>query len=172
ATEMQTTLHKKNAESAWKHTDREIRIGVGLHHGALMLGTVGETERMDTTVISDAVNIASRVESLTKKLGAEILLTEAVYSNLIERQKDQCRRLGPMRLKGKEANIVLYDCFAALEESTRANRLDFRTAFEEATESLEKQEFQVAGQKFKDLLRLDPSDRTVEILAARIARLQ
>ena len=53
-----------------------IRVGIGINSGALMLGTVGGESRMDGTVISDAVNLASRVESMTKIYGALLLISE------------------------------------------------------------------------------------------------
>jgi adenylate cyclase len=53
-----------------------INIGIGIHSGACMLGTIGENDRLETTVISDAVNTASRIESLNKSLGTSILVSE------------------------------------------------------------------------------------------------
>jgi class 3 adenylate cyclase len=52
-----------------------IRMGIGVHRGPLMLGTIGENQRMDSTVISDTVNAASRLEGLTKKFGRDILIS-------------------------------------------------------------------------------------------------
>lgn len=52
-----------------------IRMGIGIHRGPLMLGTIGENERMDSTVISDTVNAASRLEGLTKKFQKDILVS-------------------------------------------------------------------------------------------------
>jgi len=59
-----------------------IKIGIGLNSGLLMLGTVGGKNRMDGTVISDAVNLASRVEGLTKIYGVSLLITEYTYAKL------------------------------------------------------------------------------------------
>ncbi|HSF75168.1 MAG TPA: adenylate/guanylate cyclase domain-containing protein, partial [Microcoleus sp.] len=59
-----------------------IQIGIGINTGTLMLGTVGGQNRMDGTVISDAVNLASRVESLTKNYGVSLLITQETYSRL------------------------------------------------------------------------------------------
>ena len=61
-----------------------IAVGVGLHCGSLMLGTIGEHERMDGTVIADAVNVASRVEGLTKYFGARVIVTDEIRAALID----------------------------------------------------------------------------------------
>ena len=58
-----------------------IEIGIGINTGTLMLGTVGGQNRMDATVISDAVNLASRVESLTKNYGVALLITQQTLTN-------------------------------------------------------------------------------------------
>ena len=65
AIEMQQKIRKVN-ETFSKEYGFEIKSGIGIHTGDLILGTIGEKERIDTTVISDAVNLASRMEGLTK----------------------------------------------------------------------------------------------------------
>lgn len=109
---MRQSLRRFNAS---RHAARQppIKIGIGLHTGSLMLGTVGEPERMDGTVIADAVNTASRLESLTKRYGVTILASEDVIqqSGWSEERPMHIRPLGRVRAKGKSESIELYEVF-------------------------------------------------------------
>ena len=78
-----------------------IAVGVGLHCGSLMLGTIGEHERMDGTVIADAVNVASRVEGLTKYFGARVIVTESVRAALADPDAYAMRFLGRVAVIGQ-----------------------------------------------------------------------
>jgi len=89
-----------------------VAIGIGVHSGDLMLGTIGESQRFETTVISDAVNIASRLESLTKTFGVLILASGTVMSE-VDATKVPARRLGDVRVKGATHPVTIYDVFAA-----------------------------------------------------------
>ncbi len=77
AVALQLKLSEFNDERNWAGF-APIRCGVGVHRGDLMLGTIGEAERMDTTVIADVVNLASRIEGLTKLYGARVLVSQSV----------------------------------------------------------------------------------------------
>ena len=85
-----------------------IAIGIGLHRGELMLGTIGESLRFETTVISDAVNIAARMEGLTKAFGALILASGAVMDDT-DRDAYHSRRLGEVLVKGAVHSITVYE---------------------------------------------------------------
>lgn len=78
AIDMQKEIAAYNCERV-AHGQDPIRTGVGVHVGHLMLGTVGEADRMDATVISDVVNLASRLEGLTKIHGAHVIASEEVF---------------------------------------------------------------------------------------------
>lgn len=90
-----------------------IAVGVGLHRGELMLGTIGERGRMDTTVIADAVNIASRLEGATKLFGCSILLSRQTVESLFEPDRFMLRPLGSVRFRGKDRGVEVYECYDA-----------------------------------------------------------
>lgn len=85
-----------------------IRIGVGLHTGTLMVGTIGEEGRMDSTVISDTVNLAARLEGLTKLHQADILVSQAVVEAMPESERQGFRFIGDESVKGKSSMIGVW----------------------------------------------------------------
>jgi adenylate cyclase len=109
AVEMQSAVRDLNTTRALENKI-PIRIGVGLHTGPLIMGITGDNERMDAATIADTVNIASRLEGLTKFYKVNILLSEASVQNLVEAEIFQFRDLGPVQLKGKLAPITVFEC--------------------------------------------------------------
>jgi two-component system sensor histidine kinase ChiS len=86
-----------------------IRIGIGVHSGIGLIGTVGANQRMDTTVVGDVVNTASRLENLTKLYQRPVILSEAVISQLPEPHPFQFRWLDCVIPRGKKAEINIYE---------------------------------------------------------------
>lgn len=88
-----------------------LRFGIGIHTGVLMLGTIGENLRMDTTVISDTVNTASRLEELNKDFGTDILVSGDAIASLENAARFRVSLVSQSQVKGK---AKLVDAFALL----------------------------------------------------------
>ncbi len=85
-----------------------IRFGIGIHTGPLMLGTIGENNRMDSTVISDTVNAASRLEGLTKKYSTDILVSGETLRRLGRAEGFETRFLADETVKGKAKAVQVF----------------------------------------------------------------
>lgn len=85
-----------------------IEFGIGIHTGPLMLGTIGENRRMDSTVISDTVNAASRLEGLTKKYSVDILVSGATLDHLEHPEVFHTKFVAEETVKGKIRPIEVF----------------------------------------------------------------
>jgi class 3 adenylate cyclase len=126
---------------------RPVRLGVGVHVGEVMMGTIGEAMRFEATVISDAVNLTARLEALTKPLGCSVIVSSEVFATLDEDLRAQARRLGTFAVKGKSRATTVYEIFANDPEPVRAAKAASRASFEAMHEAY-------AGARFERALDL------------------
>ncbi|MDA3943329.1 MAG: hypothetical protein PF694_07300 [Bacteroidetes bacterium] len=107
AIEMQECLQTFNSELIARAM-KPIETGTGIHTGSLMLGMVGGEGRMEGTVISDAVNLASRIEGLTRLFGENIILSETTLNRLENPAKYQLKYLDEVKVKGRIKAVKIY----------------------------------------------------------------
>ncbi|MCX7998387.1 MAG: adenylate/guanylate cyclase domain-containing protein, partial [Leptospiraceae bacterium] len=88
-----------------------IRTGFGLHYGKLALGTIGTEQRMQTTVFGDAVNLASRVESLTKEFKIWVLMTGDFAIKVANANRFHIREIDIAKVRGKAQSVPVYECY-------------------------------------------------------------
>lgn len=112
AIEMKKAVQAINAEAKDSHF-RGLKIGIGINTGNLMLGTVGSRSRLDTTVIGDTVNVASRLESLTNLYRADILITKNTLSSMTIADDLAIREIDSVVVKGKTDPIIIYEVYEA-----------------------------------------------------------
>lgn len=146
-----------------------IRIGIGLNTGALMLGTVGGPGRMDGTVISDAVNLAARLEGLTKRFGASLLMSEYTLRELPEETSYHIRFLGKVQVKGKNRAVAVYEIYDGDPEEVVEIKLKTTPHFEQGLCYYFDKEFAEAAVMFKNVLKDNPTDKTAKLYLERSA---
>ncbi|MEQ9365919.1 MAG: adenylate/guanylate cyclase domain-containing protein [Leptospirales bacterium] len=171
ALQMQASLNDWNIRRG-KYDMEPVQIGVGINHGRLMLGTIGENQRMEGTVISDAVNLAARIEGLTRMYGAAILTGDATLAALRDRERYYFRRLDRVRVKGKREIIDLFELVDALPEARRELRLKTADRFAEGLSLYIEGRFPDAGSVFREIFRLDSTDRAARLYVQRCYKLQ
>lgn len=115
AVEMQSTVRELN-HLRMKRGFEPIQIGIGLHYGRLILGTVGYADRMDGTVISDDVNTASRIEGLTKTYGAHILASGSLITQMDDPTRYRLRRVDTVQVKGKTRAVSIFEVYDGLSD--------------------------------------------------------
>ncbi len=140
-----------------------IQIGIGINTGLLMLGTVGGQNRMDSTVISDAVNLASRVENLTKNYGVSLLIAEQTYRRLSNPANYAIRIIDQAIVKGKSEAVTIYEVFEADLPEIKAGKLATLPLFAEAVSLYNQGRLTEAGELFGRCWEQNPGDRVSQI---------
>jgi class 3 adenylate cyclase len=107
AREMQNCLKTFNLQLI-DQGKQPIETGTGIHTGSLILGMVGGEGRMEGTVVSDAVNLASRLEGLTRIFGEKIIISETTYNYLENKNKYQITYLDEVTVKGRLKTVKIY----------------------------------------------------------------
>jgi two-component system sensor histidine kinase ChiS len=135
-----------------------ISIGIGIHRGDLILGTIGEADRMQTTVIADAVNVASRLEGLTKTYRVGLLVSGAVVDGLKPNHPFKLRHLGGVKAKGKTQSVEIYECYNNDPAELVEHKDKTQEAFDSAMAEFRKGTFLTAGKIFGRIAELHPDD--------------
>lgn len=137
----------------------EIKSGIGLHMGPLMLGTIGEEKRMQGTVISDAVNLSARLESLTKDFGVSLLISKEIFSRLEDPDKYKYRFLGNTNVKGKSESVAIFEIYDADPVDILTKKDLTKRTFENAIYYYGIEDYSAAEEQFLNVLTHFPDDK-------------
>lgn len=164
---MKRSLKKLNED--WKARGMlELAFGIGLNHGEVIVGNLGSTEKMELTVIGDSVNLASRLEGLTKEYHLDLLLGESIAA--LVGDKYLLRTVDCVQVKGKTKPVDVFT--VAGEGGAQTVSTPFWLARYEAGVRLYRQrEFARAAKLFEESLRRQPGDYLSEMYLKRCAAL-
>jgi class 3 adenylate cyclase len=162
AIQMQKTLHLYNQNS-----NIQIHVGIGIHTGSLMMGVIGEEERWEGTVISDSVNIASRIENLTKVYKSKILISENSLLKLNKDHKLNYMKIDIVQLKGKVETFAIYEILDGLPNQELELVFKIKLAFEMGVDCFHNKEYLEAKQLFEKVIQIYPEHKTTNLYLNR-----
>ncbi len=166
AIEMQEAVRLYNHHRLRQAYD-PIRVGIGIHTGSVIIGTIGEEERLEGTVISDAVNLAARIEDLTKVYEASILISQDTLVQLADPGAYRFRVVDQVRVRGKREPVTVVEVFDGqsdyLLELFEATRSDF----DKGVNAFLVEDFERAAVLFAAVLARNPNDRAAQIYLER-----
>lgn len=163
ALEMVGTLEKLNAR--WQAEGRkQISIGVGLNTGPVNVGNMGSAKRLAWTVMGDNVNLASRLEGMTKEYRSRIVISEGTYRQIAD--KFVCRDLDKIRVKGKHQPVTIYELLDVADRREKYEPLLSR--FNHAMEAYHAQNWKEAASRLGEMLTHFPDDGPTQIFMDRV----
>lgn len=158
AIEMNIALKSLNKNDA----SDPIKMGVGIHKGNLVLGTIGRATRMETTVISDTVNSSARLESLNKVYGTNILISGEIKQSLTSSLKSQCRLIDRTKVKGKSKMLEVYEVLSADITNNYKNKLETKNTLEKVVKDFFSKKTESAAKELKKISNHKKSDSVIQ----------
>jgi adenylate cyclase len=160
-------LRKLNEQ--WRAEGKtELKFGLGVNHGEAVVGNIGSYEpheRLDPTVIGDAVNLASRLEGLTRIYGLDILLGEAACD--LVRDEFHLRTVARAQVKGKSEPVDICALIAARKDDVDLEFLKWLKVYEEGIRKFRERDFTEAKILFSRFLEFYPEDNLAKMYLDR-----
>lgn len=148
-----------------------VQIGVAVNSGDLMLGMIGEAQRLEGAVLADAVNLCFRLEGLTKVYGAQIVTTDMTLEELPDRDKYAVRPIDLVTVKGRRSHVAIMEVLDGLPRDRLEAKLATRDLYTSGFQSFEFGAYEEAARIFREVAKLDPDDRAARAMALKARQL-
>uniref|UniRef100_A0A7S4D0Q9 Guanylate cyclase domain-containing protein n=1 Tax=Eutreptiella gymnastica TaxID=73025 RepID=A0A7S4D0Q9_9EUGL len=135
-----------------------MRLHIGMNTGDVVLGTIGTESRMETTTVGDAVNVASRMASLSHMYQTPFLCSHSTRTHLKKKSGVRFRALGPARVKGRPHPVNVCEVLDVQSEEQQTLKSASDDIFQEAATAFADEEFGEAQRLLKLVLRHNPDD--------------
>src|SRR5207248_8034232 len=133
-----------------------LAFGIAINHGEAIVGNIGSHERLDPTVIGDAVNLASRLEALTRIYAVDILVGQSAAE--LVRDEFHLRSVARVQVKGKSEPVDVFTVTGALSDSIDGELLKWLEVYEDGIAKFRERDFQHAKILFSRFLEFYPED--------------
>jgi len=164
---MQQRLIDFNAERNPYHLTNPVKTGIGIHSGKGIIGTVGSSYRMDSTVIGDVVNTAARLEQLTKLYNCSILASDGLINRLNQPKLYACRWIDRMKPRGKQQMIELYEVLGTSTQPLSEAKMRSQPDFEQGIQAWRQENFPLALGYFHQVVEQNPTDAIARLYLER-----
>ncbi len=167
AYEMREALETVALEDLVMPEGMKFNIGIGIHYGDVIVGSIGSNDKTDYSVIGDNVNLASRMEGLTKTYGSMILVTDAVKNDIYKTSNNEdCfefRYLDDVKVKGKEKAVPIY----SIDRGPDDFSTEYRDAYSKGFDLYKQGIWNLAREYFEKALTEAPNDKAARLMLDR-----
>ena len=147
-----------------------IEIGIGVHFGSVVLGTVGSDDRMDTTVVGDNVNIAQRLESLAPTYDVDIVVSEAIIDTAKAYESFDYRLIDWVKLKGRSEAVKIYEVFSHADDATKFSKHEVASLIQRGIDARITNDIALAKSLFNEACVISSHDPVVLYHCKTLAR--
>ncbi|MGK0290468.1 MAG: class 3 adenylate cyclase/GAF domain-containing protein, partial [bacterium] len=138
---------------------QKIEVGIGIHSGDSIIGTVGSKDRMDSTILGDNVNLASRLEGLSKYYQADIVISEITLELLEPKEQFQYRLLDQVRVVGKKQPVQIFEIYNHLPKNIQEQKKIVGSWIQKGLQFRKEQKWELAENAFQTALDIVPEEK-------------